>query len=372
MVYLKGQAQVSELLDNYDSQIGLYRSFCEAASGLIGRLLDAERIAVHSISFRCKARNSLEKKVKKKSRYNSLSDITDLVGVRIITHYSDDVDKIAKLISDEFDIDASNSIDKRAALDPDRFGYLSLHYIASLRGDRSGLKEYSAYSGLKLEIQIRSILQHTWAEIEHDIGYKNEIEVPDPIRRRFSRLASLLELADEEFISIREEIRKYAESLDSNLMENPSGIGIDLVSFEKIVTKDSFNLSLVNELVNISGSYITDSSSEGPLIARLATLGVNKVDQLLELLKVHANDIKNMFLKMKDLPDPYDDGDLGPISPSTAVFFLCHVLAAKLGSDGALRYVQENGWFDEPGGEEFVALLENFFSDKSTDLKIDF
>lgn len=61
-----------------------------------------------------------------------MSDIKDISGIRIITFFPDDVDAVAKLIQKEFAIDYSQSVDKRILLDPDRFGYLSLHYVAKL------------------------------------------------------------------------------------------------------------------------------------------------------------------------------------------------------------------------------------------------
>ena len=140
---------------------------------LLRQLLREREIPVHSISSRLKSRGSLAKKVERKgTSYSDLSDVTDLAGLRIVTYFSDQVDEIAGLIESEFQLDHHNSIDKRADLDPDRFGYLSLHYVVSLSPSRAALTEYRALAGLKAEIQIRSILQHAWAEIEHDLGYK--------------------------------------------------------------------------------------------------------------------------------------------------------------------------------------------------------
>lgn len=83
-------------------------------------------------------------------------------------------------------------------MEPDRFGYCSVHYVVEMSQKRLNLYEHQAYEGLKCEIQIRSVLQHAWAEIEHDLGYKSEIAIPKRIRRNFSRLAGLLEIADKE------------------------------------------------------------------------------------------------------------------------------------------------------------------------------
>ena len=175
------------LMEQYTSSCLTYSAFKQELEHLVTRLLNENRIRVHSISSRVKDEISLERKIDKAlDKYSSLVDITDIVGLRIITYFSDEVDAVAKLMEQEFNIDFSNSVDKRALLDPDRFGYLSIHYVVSLSGARCGLTEYKEFSSLKAEIQIRSILQHTWAEIEHDLGYKSKEAIPRDIRRAFT------------------------------------------------------------------------------------------------------------------------------------------------------------------------------------------
>ncbi|MFL6282676.1 MAG: GTP pyrophosphokinase family protein [Pyrinomonadaceae bacterium] len=135
-----------------------------------------------------KKRDSLMKKIQAKS-YTQLSDITDICGIRIITYYDEEVDAVARIIENEFEIDPENSVDKRKKA-PDTFGYLSSHYIVRLRPVRLQLPEYGRFSQCQAEIQIRSIIQHAWAEIEHDLGYKSQNAVPPPVRRQFFRLAA--------------------------------------------------------------------------------------------------------------------------------------------------------------------------------------
>ena len=57
------------------------------------------------------------------------------------------------------------------------------------------------------------MLDHAWAEIEHDLGYKARDTVPAAARRRLSRLAGLLEMADQEFVAIRRDLDEYAAAL---------------------------------------------------------------------------------------------------------------------------------------------------------------
>jgi ppGpp synthetase/RelA/SpoT-type nucleotidyltranferase len=324
MDHANNSVTLPTLLQQFDNAIGRYEAFCSTTADLIKRLLSSKRIEVHSISSRCKDRSSFEKKVTKKNHYKNLLDITDLAGIRIITHYSDDVDTIAKVIEKEFDIDRNNSIDKRIVLDPDRFGYLSLHYVAKLKSTRSKLQEYSEYEGLKVEIQIRSILQHTWAEIEHDIGYKNEIEVPGPIKRKFSRLAGLLELADQEFISIRKEIEKYSKALDRQIVASTKNIGLDSLSYEKFVTKSSI-CSVIDEKICQAGNYlIGEFKNESTMVRRLIEFDITTIESLSTLLATHENDIVRMVRALRSLPDedPEDDGSkTTTVAPGICCFF---------------------------------------------------
>lgn len=205
----------------YDEATGRMQGFRLVLEGLIQVLLEVGGIRVHSVTSRVKSKTSVIRKLQRSDEERDIGSLTDILGIRVITYFPDEVDAVANLIEREFLIDTENSIDKRAALDPDRFGYLSLHYVLQLSRSRSTLPEYHGYKDIRFELQIRSILQHAWAEIEHDLGYKSEVAVPRAVRRRFSRLAGLLELADAEFLGIREELalsstlpRSYAEKLE--------------------------------------------------------------------------------------------------------------------------------------------------------------
>ncbi|MCY1691163.1 hypothetical protein OVA29_11120 [Exiguobacterium sp. SL14] len=92
-------------------------------------------------------------------------------------------EKRRRIIENEFAIDRDQSVDKSTLLDTTEFGYLSVHFVASLSEQRLALSEYGRFKDYTAEIQIRSILQHAWAEIEHDLGYKNPNSVPAEVKR---------------------------------------------------------------------------------------------------------------------------------------------------------------------------------------------
>ncbi len=189
------------IVEGYKPKEATYARFAERCELLIRQILDRRGIRVHSVTCRAKESDKLMAKLLRPDKsYKRLADVTDLAGVRIITHLEDEVDQVAEIIRKQFRVIPELSIDKGAIQDPDRFGYVSLHYVVRLAAKRAQLGKYKEYKDLLCEIQIRSILQHAWAEIEHDLGYKTAAAVPKHIRRRFSRLAALLETADEEFL----------------------------------------------------------------------------------------------------------------------------------------------------------------------------
>ena len=127
---------MSAILKEYDDSKILLENLDRTLLNLINSLLEQKNIRVHQVQTRVKDRDSLKNKIiRKNDKYESLSDITDIVGVRIITYFDDEVDQIATMIEEEFFIDQDNSVDKRE-VDNDKFGYRSLHYVANLKKDR--------------------------------------------------------------------------------------------------------------------------------------------------------------------------------------------------------------------------------------------
>lgn len=297
---------MSNILDTYDQNAIKFGHFSKALKSLLSSLILNEGIVVHSLESRVKNRRSLELKVNRKKRYSCLDDITDIVGVRVITHYSDDVDRIAELVKKEFDIDMENSIDKRKILEPDRFGYLSLHYIILLNGSRSSLSEYGKYKGLKAEIQIRSVLQHAWAEIEHDIGYKSNIGVPDPIRRQFSRLAGLLEIADNEFVNIKNDLEKYKVTVKDEIKRSISNIPIDKVTLVEFMNSNKVVGDIFRRIQKEFDLVFDDNHDDGIIenvisnlsYIKILTLDVlekkllDNIELLMRRLSIFSNDFK--------------------------------------------------------------------------------
>lgn len=270
-----------KILAEYDANLHSYEEFRRISETLISQLLRHEGFRVHSVTSRLKTRLSLAGKLKREGkRYGALSDLTDVVGIRVITHFEDEVDRIGSLIEREFRIDFDKSIDKRRILDPDRFGYLSLHYICGLTPARLELTENRSCHGLLCEIQVRSILQHAWAEIEHDLGYKAGAELPSHIRRRFSRLAGMLEIADAEFSRLRGDIESYATEVAANIERGTSAVPIDAISLGTLLEKDPVIRSFDEHLAAILNVPLKASVNRSGFANELRLVGISTLQDL--------------------------------------------------------------------------------------------
>lgn len=328
---MAGSAAVKKaILRDFDLKSEAYKAFGQKLQGLVEDLLATEGITVHSVSFRRKDRASLEKKLNKQgSTYRCLADVTDVCGLRVITYFEDEVKAVSNVLHREFKVDAENSVDKADSLDPDRFGYLSVHHVVSNRVDRNNLSEYKRYADLKAEIQVRSILQHAWAEIEHDLGYKSRDGIPKPVRRRFSRLAGLFELADQEFRTIREELSSYSNEVSANIETSPAEIEIDGLSLKAFVERSALVKRLDSKVAEILRSDLEADEDNEPLnqeAKRMAYFGIRTIDELQGLLERYEQRITR-FAKI--WIDTLGDFPPGTVAPSISLFYLAYLLAIE-------------------------------------------
>ncbi|GAB2561406.1 GTP pyrophosphokinase [Kribbella endophytica] len=198
-----------------------------------------------------------------------LNQITDLVAARIITFLVEAVDRVCEVIEAEFEIVEHTDMGAHTRAQG-VFGYASKHYLVRLNATRRELPEYAVLRNLVMEIQVRTAVQHAWAEFEHDIRYKLDIP-PDrkpEFDRRFLLAAALMELADNEFTEIDRLYRELAAAGDD---ETPRDLTAATLT-----------------------TYLTRRYPDAPhaktnhyawILGILADLGVTTEEQLTELLQ---------------------------------------------------------------------------------------
>jgi putative GTP pyrophosphokinase len=212
---------------------------------LLRDLLYIEGVEFLTVESRAKTPTSFAGKIRRKRYFDPTTEITDLCGLRIITYLEVDVRRASDLVRKHFQIDATNSLDKSAALEVHEVGYRSVHFVCELSPERAAMPEYREYSGLRFEIQIRTVLQHAWAQIEHDRNYKLSTGLPDPLQRRLYLAAGLLEIADREFDLIAREVDEYSQSVAQKTASNDLDIDLNtpsLTSYFKERFGDEYRL----------------------------------------------------------------------------------------------------------------------------------
>lgn len=270
----KDKKSVEECAAWYNANHDLFELCGEKTEGLLRTLLEQKHLAFHSIEHRTKVKDSFLVKCASGKYSDPTSQITDICGLRIISYTKHDVNEISRLIEQEFTIDEKNSMDKSAVMEVDKVGYLSVHYVAQFNSSRADLPEYAPFRGLRFEIQIRTLLQHAWAEIEHDRSYKFSGELPKRIKRRFYLLAGTLELIDAEFDRLSGEIDQYAQDVKSNIQEDKLDVPIDSTSLmEYLLLRFPHNV----EEQNLNGN-------DKEIVDELEAFGIHTLKDLDDML----------------------------------------------------------------------------------------
>lgn len=303
------------ILEDYRKQRDAFLKLGDTVHTMLSDMVKDLGLTVLAVEHRVKEEKSLAGKLERKGdSYNTLEDITDILGCRVICFLSDEIDKIGKKVEESFVVDWENSSDKRALIKEDAFGYLSLHYICSLPfGDRWP----DEICGKKFEIQIRTILQHAWSAIHHDIGYKSDFGVPREIRRQFARLAGLLELADDEFVRARDNMVGYTENIRQRIItDDADDIQINMISLNEYVLHNQKMRRIIGEIANIAGAEISEIDPEG-YIPQLAFLGITTLGDIEVMIK------ENYELAMNLAEKALSSAGLDIVSSSVALRFLC-------------------------------------------------
>lgn len=157
------------------------------------------------VDSRVKEIDSFTEKASKAKYQDPAQEIFDLVGVRIIVPFEDDMARVSEILTQYFVLNEEESVDKSQALDTDRVGYRGDHKILRICETRASLPEWNRFSDLYFEAQIRTTLQHAWAQNEHKLVYKSETPMPDSFKRTVNRISGLLETADADFVRLRKE-----------------------------------------------------------------------------------------------------------------------------------------------------------------------
>jgi len=326
------------ILATFEEQRGALRAVgARTEQDLLAWLAEA-RLQVHFVSWRLKSKESLKRKLALPDKtYRCLWDVTDLVGLRVVTYFEDTIDEVARLVEDRLQVDLRNSTDRLHFADSRQFGYRSLHYVCAPPA------AWSPHPDLRFEIQIRTALQHAWAEVEHDLGYKADEAVPEIIRRRFSRIASVLEIADQEFVSIRRDLQDYQRTVREELTRGGHCLPLDAVSIATLAR--TREVEALDERIGrrLAKPLVEEVFFPTYLVTMLGLSGLRTTEAVLQAVEGHGREVDGFL-------EPYlgfarewlglDVGAIDSVSRGYSLLLVAHLVILR-GPERSLSKVEK-------------------------------
>ncbi len=182
--------------------------------------------------------------------------------------YKSDFAEIENIIENEFQV--IEKVDKLQNQGSNKFGYGAVHYLVRLGKKASGAR-YDDLKDLLCEIQVKTVLQDAWSIIDHHLIYKQESDVPTPLKRKLNALSGQFELADDQFDQIRLEREQYLKSLK----------GKSEGDLNQEINYDTLYAFLKTKYPNLQVSK--DSNYLSSLVSRLKGFGYNNYNDLTKL-----------------------------------------------------------------------------------------
>lgn len=261
----------------YKENKSLYKSLANKVADILEENIKEKGVQYHSINHRGKSLESFIDKAEKEKYTDPVNQIKDMAGVRVITYLENEVSRIEEIVEELFDIDWSNSVDQSRLLGSNMLGYRSVHYVAAFDQNRCKLPENERYKDLPFEIQVRSLLQHAWAEFAHDRNYKFGGKLPTKLERRFNLVAGVLEIADREFETIAKEIDKYETEVRQVLRRGKLDIEITTASLRVYLAS---RFSRLAKTISEERRYTGDETLAKTIVEELELFGISRLDQL--------------------------------------------------------------------------------------------
>jgi ppGpp synthetase/RelA/SpoT-type nucleotidyltranferase len=224
------------------------------------------------IECRIKSWESIEDKIVRRSlKPQSIKNIPDLIGIRVILLFKRDVDAVCKLLNSTFQI--IDKEDKEDNLGVSQFGYTSVHYRIKQPNTWNSVPSFADTGAFQTEVQVRTLAQHIWAMTSHVLQYKNEESVPRVVLRSINRVAAILETADLEFervLGIRE---NYLKEVSKHPQDDE--LNVDLIA------------SILDELLPPQHKSVSESYSA--LLKEFLAKGIRTANQLRALIEKHKD-----------------------------------------------------------------------------------
>ena len=285
-------SSISDLRDEYVALVPLAERLRNGLSEQLNQIVVQKSLALAvPIVSRIKSWDSIAEKFERKELdLNSVTDLPDLVGLRLIFLFSRDLETAIVAIGRAVSvIDQENTA---ARLGASQFGYQSLHSTVRIPNEWTKLPAFVDCGQFQVELQMRTIAQHTWAAASHHLQYKREESVPLEVRRSISRVSALLETVDLEFERLLHEREEYVTSV---VPKSPDDEPLNVDILTTVLDEKSPPANRVKE------------ENYDQLVVDLNSAGIHNAKELKDLIDGHLDAALEYDREMVDGKHPRDE-----------------------------------------------------------------
>lgn len=303
------------LFQEYNDKLPNYDRARANIKEALEEYLKEKNISFVTIESRIKDFESFYEKISRKKYENPFEENEDFCGIRIILYFQDDIEKVNKIIEENFIIEESEN--KSNKLEDNEFGYRSNHLIIKVKDSWCVTPNYKGLENIKIELQIRTVLMHTWAAIEHKLGYKSNQELPKNLKRKLYLMSAQLENADMQF----QEIKNDAENFQHTIVEESKESGefraeklnIDTLQallefyFPEYEKNSKMEIELLDDIIknNLSIQDVTQLAKNIKpyihiIISKIGTQNTTRINLLSYAIQIFDSNFKRTIQPTKD------------------------------------------------------------------------
>nr|WP_315151312.1 RelA/SpoT domain-containing protein [uncultured Flavobacterium sp.] len=241
---------MEELEKEYKNIIEDYTDFLEEIKRMVEKILHRNQIPIaFGINGRIKTLDSIFEKVTSERFIikNTVTELNDLIGLRIVLLFPEFKDKVVEILSTELKL--LNDPNK-SSQSPDKFGYSSIHLILGIKDEWIKVPSWENHSNKKIEVQVRTLSEHIWAETSHSLFYKREENIPNIINRDLYKLSALLEVVDDKLQALKYTVEEHFRYIVDAPYDEILKLDLNSETFRRVMFENSKGLYNLNDYKN--------------------------------------------------------------------------------------------------------------------------
>ena len=269
----------------YEKKSLAYSRLANEVKLILENTMKLESLDVFEVITRVKPIDTFFNKIQRKNIVDDFFDkIEDIAGIRVVCKYYSQVEFIGKHIAEKFQIIRE---DKKTAFNRiDQFGYLSDHYIVKLKNETTKETEKDLLE-LKCEIQVRTLLMHSWATVSHELDYKKDEPLDEEIKREMYAISGLLYVADQRFDAYRNTMIRKTKTV--RVEETPT------YNLKQNITPDKLIEYLEKKFVDRSNAKTSDYIALSDELNEMKYNTFEKLDAIINKSKNILEDYEKKF-----------------------------------------------------------------------------